>query len=74
MGSLIRGKAAAFAGKSLKFWHTSDRHPESRKVRHCSGIVDSNAAFDGGVILPYDCRSYTTEIIIPVQIELLGYE
>ena len=26
-GSLICGKAAAFAGISLKFWHTSDGHP-----------------------------------------------
>jgi hypothetical protein len=27
MGSLIRGKAAAFAGILLKFWNTSDLHP-----------------------------------------------
>jgi len=26
-GSLIRGNAAAFAGISLRFWHTSDPHP-----------------------------------------------
>jgi len=27
MGALIRGKAAAFGGIALKFWHTADSHP-----------------------------------------------
>jgi len=32
MGSLISGKAAAFAGISLKFWHTADPRPRESET------------------------------------------
>jgi hypothetical protein len=37
MGSFIRGKAAAFAGISLKFWHTSDPHPRELEAEALLG-------------------------------------
>jgi hypothetical protein len=70
----IRGRAAAFAGISLKFWHTADPHPrESGSWDTARVFLAQIPLFTAGVFLAYDWRSFRTEIFNPVQNELLGY-
>ena len=48
------------------------RIPKSRKLRHRSANLGSNATLAARAFLAYDWRSFTTEIFNPVQNEVLG--